>query len=475
MWNLYDIAYAAGLAIAAPVWLLKPSARRKVKAAFAQRMGEVAPRAGDDPAILIHAVSVGEMNATRTLIQSLRAMRPGLRFIVSVTTDTGFTRGQELYGPADDVTVIRYPLDFSSAINRVLNAIRPEVVVLMELEVWPNFIKRCTDRGIPVMVANARLTPSSYRNYRLGDLFLRPTFNRLAIICAQDMTYAERFLKLGVAPHRVVVTGTMKFDNASLAPPSALAAENARKLGLNTREEIIWVCGSTGPGEEEIILRVYRRLLARFARMRLVIVPRHPPRFDEVSQIIAANRFQCLRYNGGGREYVDFSAVIPPVVLVDAMGVLRDFYSIAHLVFVGRTLVDLGPRQHGSDMIEPAALGRPVIVGPFTANFAEAMRKFKEADAMLEVRSEAELEQAAAVLLSTPAEAAAMGRRAAETVVRERGATARHAAIILQILAAKRGEPIETRPVNPGVAAPAHPAAASGSVVITRLGPVPPR
>ncbi|HYO09779.1 MAG TPA: 3-deoxy-D-manno-octulosonic acid transferase [Tepidisphaeraceae bacterium] len=492
---MYDIAYSLGVGAAAPYWLLKPSARRKVLGALAQRMGRdlPPPREGDSPTVLIHAVSLGEMNATRTLVQALRLARSDLRFVVSATTDTGFSRGLELYGPSNDVRVIRYPLDFSGAVNRVLDNVRPDVVVLMELEVWPNFTQRCQERGIPVVLANARLTSSSFRNYRLGGPLVKAMFRRLTLVCAQDETYAMRFLALGVPPHRVVITGTMKFDNANLAPPSGGAVNRAQFVGLRVGEEPVLVCGSTGPGEEAIVLAAYRRLLEKFARLRLVLVPRHPVRFDEVEQIIQEHKFRCERLTRAGTRPPSDLA-IPPVVLVDAMGVLRDFYGVADVVFVGRTLVDLGPRQHGSDMIEPAALGKPVIVGPFTGNFAEAMRKLLAADAILEVPSGEQLEQSVSVLLSTPSEARAMGERAANVVAREQGATQRHARVILQILGVARGE---IAPPEPGPAAreavsvaappssssppqrPAHPHAAQPAgasapkVVITRLGPIP--
>src|SRR5439155_5829463 len=211
----------------------------------------------------------------------------------------------------------------------------------MELEVWPNFVKRCRERDIPVVLANARLTPSSFRNYRLAGPLLTPTFRRLTLVCAQEVAYAERFLALGVPPHRVVITGTMKFDNASPAPPSPQAQARAESLGLHLGTDVIWVCGSTGPGEEEIILRVYRRLLARFARLRLVIVPRHPQRFDEVAGLIEASRLPCVRLTRFEEEPPPANSPLPPVVLVDAMGVLRDFFAIADVVFVGRSLVDL--------------------------------------------------------------------------------------------------------------------------------------
>ena len=443
MINLYDIVWGAGVGLGAPYWLVKPSARAKVLKAFRERMGrDVAAREGDAPCVMIHAVSLGEMNATRALVQSLRDARAGMRFVVSATTDTGHARGLELYGNADDVSVIRYPLDFTTAVNRVLDAVRPDVVVLMELEVWPNFVKQCAARGIPVILANARLTEQSFRNYRRGGPIVRAMFRRLTLVCAQDDAYGVRFLQLGVPHHHVVITGTMKFDNANLrgAPPPA-GYTKAMRLGVRVGLEQIWVCGSTGPGEEEIVLRAYRRLLPRHSRLRLVIVPRHPQRFDEVAQIILAHKFEHVRWTDAEQEpFVPSEAPIPPVVLVDAMGVLRDFYSVANVVFVGRSLVDLGPRQHGSDMIEAAALGKAVVVGPHTGNFADAMMKFRAARAMYEVADEAALEETVGVLLSTPAEVKEIGQRAADVVRREQGATLRHARVIMQILCTKRGE-----------------------------------
>src|SRR5688500_12380873 len=386
MINLYDIVWGLGVGVTAPYWYLKPSARQKVLKAFRQRMGlGIEQRSGDDPCILIHPVSLGEMNASRALVQKLRDMRPGVKFVISSTTETGYTRGQELYVAAADVELIYYPLDFSAAINRVLEATRPDVVVLMELEVWPNFVKRCQQRGIPVILANGRLTTESYKRYRWGGPVVKNMFRRLTLVCAQDDTYGVRFLEVGVPHHHIVITGTMKFDNANLAPPSNTAFLKASRLGVQVGYEQLWVCGSTGPGEEDIILRVYRRLLKRHTRLRLVLVPRHPQRFDEVATIVRAHMFECLRISQLDDVPLPPPSAIPPVVLIDAMGVLRDFYSIADVVLVGRSLVDLGPRQHGSDMIEPAALGKATIVGPYTSNFADAMIKFRAAQAVYEV------------------------------------------------------------------------------------------
>src|SRR5690606_24972957 len=149
------------------------------------------------PAVMIHAVSLGEINATRALVSALLAERPGLQVIVSTTTDTGFNRGRQLYGSIPEVLVIRYPLDFTNAIARTLDSLRPAVVALMELEVWPNFVRQCERRGVPVVLVNGRLTHGSYRGYAMLKPFVRPMFRRLAAVCAQEQAYAERFIRLG--------------------------------------------------------------------------------------------------------------------------------------------------------------------------------------------------------------------------------------------------------------------------------------
>ena len=178
MINGYDIAWGAILGLGAPFWLVQPRARRKVLRALSERMGRGVPRAGTAPAVMIHAVSLGEINATRALVRMLAEARPDLYFVVSTTTDTGFARGRELYGAEPRVTLIRYPLDFTGAVARVLDNLRPALVVLMELEVWPNFLRQCERRDIPVLLINGRLTESSYRNYRLGGPLVARMFRR---------------------------------------------------------------------------------------------------------------------------------------------------------------------------------------------------------------------------------------------------------------------------------------------------------
>jgi len=432
MLNAYDIAYGLGVGLASPFWLAKPSARRKVLGAFRHRMGKVSPRDQTHPAILLHAVSLGEVNATTALVRMLRDRRPDLHYIISTTTQTGWDRARQLYGTDSDIILIRYPLDFSHAVERVLDALHPALVVLMELEVWPNFLGRCKQRGIPAILANGRLTTRSFARYKLIRPVAAAMFRRLNRLCVQDEIYAERFIELGAPPHHVEITGTMKFDSALIADRVEGDHELAQAIGLGPALNPVWVCGSTGPGEEEIILRQYRELLKRFSRLRLVIVPRKPERFDEVAALIESFRFRVLRRSR--REPMPVDPPIPPVILGDTMGELRTFYSLATIVFVGRSLVDLGSRQHGSDMIEPAALAKPIIVGPFTANFAGAVRKLRAAEALLEADDGPSLGESVRVLLHTPTEATAMGKRAQDVVRREQGATGRHVEAILGLL-----------------------------------------
>ena len=462
MFTGYDIVWRVVLAALGPICGGSLKLRRKVAKALRERSGNDVPqvrRAGSaaGPCVMIHAVSLGEINATRALVARLAAVRGELRFLVTVTTDTGTARARELYGTDPKVTLARYPMDLSGPIGRLLDRQRPAAVVLMELEVWPNFISHCARRGIPVLLINGRVTGSSYRNYRLGGWLVRRMFGRLAEVCVQDAEYAERFRALGARPDVLRVTGTMKFDTAQVGDRVAGDVELAAAVGLRFGGGPIWVCGSTGPGEESIVLSAYRQLSLAHPTLRLVIVPRHPERFDGVADLIARAGMVVVRRSRtlGGTSPLAVAAgddAAPsgssagplPVVLGDTMGELRKFYALADVVLVGRTLVDLGHRQRGSDMIEPAALGKPVVVGPWTHNFADAMSQLRRADGIVEAKpaaaGQAQVVAAVvgavgAILADRPA-ATAMGTRARQTVRSQQGATARHVEVILAHLPA---------------------------------------
>ena len=432
MINGYDIAYGLGIAITFPVWMPRFRTRHKVLLALGQRLGHVDPRLGANPAILIHAVSLGEMNATRELVKKLQQAKPDLHVVITTTTTTGYDRGRQLYGGQPNVTLTRFPLDLSFAINRLLDATRPSLVVLMEGEIWPNFLKQCENRKIPVMLVNGRISESAFTRYRRIKFITNSMLRRIENICAQDQVYADRFKSLGAPADRVHITGTMKFDTAQLSDRVAGEDQLAAELGIGRANGPVWVCGSTGPGEEILLLDAYRTLVEKFPALRLLIVPRKPERFDEVATLIQSAGFQLLR-RSSHQPSID-----RPVILGDTMGELRKFYSLADVVFVGRSLIDLGSRQWGSDMIEPAALAKPIIVGPWTHNFAEAVRSFKAADAMIEVASSMQLAQQLQAWLQDPALASAIGQRAQEVVRLNQGATARHVQFILQRLESQK-------------------------------------
>jgi 3-deoxy-D-manno-octulosonic-acid transferase len=459
--NGYDIAYGIAVAAAAPVWLAKPAARHKVLCALGQRMGHVLPREETSNAVLIHAVSLGEMNATRELVAQLKSHRPDLHVIVSTTTTTGYERGRQLYAGKPGMSLVRFPLDFSSAVNMLLDALQPSLIVLMEGEIWPNFLLQCHRRKIPVVLVNGRMTESAFRRYRRVRFLTSSMLRRIETICAQDAVYAERFTALGAPQSSVQITGTMKFDTASIADSVPGDQELADELGLADPQDPLWVCGSTGPGEEALLLEAYCELLTHFPNLRLAIIPRKPERFDEVAELITARGFELLRRSEttgrAGLSSARDSGLrgsettgragpssarnpgrgrpgSPVVILGDTMGELRKFYSLATVVFVGRSLVDLGSRQWGSDMIEPAALAKPVAIGPWTHNFAEAVRSFKSAQSMVEVSNVQGLVKTIAGWLSDPASGVDLGQRAQAVVKENQGATARNVKVILEAL-----------------------------------------
>lgn len=445
---LADLVYLlAGLAYL-PVAIYQALVLQKNRRGWRQRFGSVPTRPAGVPRVWMHAVSLGEVNATPRLIEALKRDHPGLDIVVSTTTDTGYARAVQLYGAGN---VVRFPLDFSLVVTRALRRLRPTMIVLVELEVWYNLIHQAHAREIPIAVVNGRLTEKSARRFaRLGSP-VRSMFARLAQVCAQDETIAARFRALGTPPDRIEVTSSLKWDSALVADTVEGATALAAAMGIDPGRPIL-VCGSTGPGEEEQILHAWARAKppsTEGVRPLLIIVPRKPERFDEVARLIMQKGYPCLRRSA----FADGSAPPEPdqraVILGDTMGELRKFYALARVVFVGRTLVPLG----GSDPMEVAGLGKPVIVGPHTENFALPVQALAESDAVRRVESADQLADLARELLSDSALARALGKRAQGVVRARQGATERTAAILDRLLGAAlgraagagfRGKPVST-------------------------------
>ena len=431
---LADFVYILAGLFYLPVLLYQAVFLGKNRRGWSERLGAVRRFDPNRRRIWIHAVSLGETNATPRLVAALQRELPDWEIVFSSTTDTGYARAVQLYGQA---RVFRFPLDFSLVVNRVLRRVRPTLIVLVELEVWFNLTRQARLRGIPVAVVNGRLTARSARRLgRLGPVS-RSMFGSLAWVGAQDEAIAGRFLSLGTPNDRVTVTSSLKWDTADVADGVEGAQELAADLGL-TGEELVWVCGSTGPGEEEQILGAYRALLdawmglahnvpdslggsAAPSRPLLALVPRKPERFDEVERLITGAGFRCLRRSacpaGGSADPKPARGVI----LGDTMGELRKFYALAAVVFVGRSLVPMG----GSDPMEVAALGKPIIVGPHTDNFALPVAALLAADALCQVPNAERLLGAVKEFLTDREEAVRWGARAQSAVLEQQGATER--------------------------------------------------
>ena len=394
-----NIAYAFVALLTSPIWIISMLRTGKWRTDWPGRFGRVTPEQQqhqnpNQKTLLIHAVSLGEVNATRHLITLLREQHPDLNIVLAATTNTGYNRAVELF--SNTLTVVRYPFDFSFAIKRFLNKIKPDMVATMELEVWPNFIKLCHKRNLPIIVLNGRLTARSFSRYKLALPFVKPTFARLTAVAAQTQDYADRFRGLGVPQNRIHILDTMKWDTAQPGPdinPDNNRVDGSEELeasfNLNPSRPTV-VVGSTGPGEEKLILDALAN-----QNLNLIMVPRKPERFDEVAALNPACIRRTAVQNATSNQPLQPPASPPPFYLLDTLGELRKAYALADLVIVGRSFNGWG----GSDPIEPIALGKPVIMGPDHHNFADAVSAFAEANG-IRITTPDQLAQTVSELLS---------------------------------------------------------------------------
>lgn len=428
-----DIAYSLAAVVSSPVWGYRLFRTGKWRTDWRGRFGHAEPLLPKLPGhrrILFHAVSVGEVNLIEHLVRRLAAL-PDLELVIATTTDTGFARAVSLYGK--NHPVLRYPLDFTSAVRRFLNAVQPDLFVTVELEVWPNMVQECSRRSIPVAVVNGRLSQRSISRYRLIKPLMRPTFAALAAVGAQDQTYAAHFREMGVAADRLHVLDTMKWDtSAPIRTESerqallAAADQLAAAMGIDRTRPVV-VLGSTGEDEERRLLDAL--LPALDPRVQIVVVPRKPERFDEVAALMPGVIRRTLRPDGftaseGGASRTSGG------FLVDTMGELGKVYALADVVIVGRSFNGWG----ASDPIEPVALSKPTIIGPDHQNFREVVAALASAQGIIVVPDPASAAQEAARLLADPASASALAKRGQQVILTRRGATARHLQLLLNLL-----------------------------------------
>ncbi|MCH2137074.1 MAG: hypothetical protein MK101_10935 [Phycisphaerales bacterium] len=353
---------------------------------------------GSAPRVLLHAVSVGEVNAIRALVPMLQ--QRGCEVVVSVTTDTGIARGKACFG--EGAAVVRYPLDLSWFTTRFLNRIKPDAVGFVELELWPNFTRSCARRGIPMMVLGGRLSARSASRYRLIRWLVRPMFRRLARVQAIDRVIADRFIAMGVPADNVSVEGSPKWDNTALGATVSGVEALAVELGIDTSRPVV-VAGSSAPEEHAAILAAVPE------GCQLIIAPRRPEWWDEAAHVLGPCTRRSLGENGQeeGDRY-----------LLDTIGDLSAAYALADVVIIGRSFA----QRHGSDPIEPAGMGKPVVCGSAMGDFQQAMTLLRSHDAIVETTL-AGLSGQVRALLDDAQERAAIGQRAIEAIRSNQGAS----------------------------------------------------
>ena len=413
-----DLVYLIGLLLASPWWIARLVGTGKWRTDWRGRFGGGPRLARDRPTILVHGVSVGETNALSVLVSRLGEAFPNHQVIVSSTTNTGIERAKTLY--ADD-QVTRFPFDLSFAVRRFLDRLRPELIVLGELEIWPNFVELCHRRGIPVVVVNGRLTARSHRGYRRVRGLVRSSFGRLNRVLAQSQDFHDRFVDLGVPSDRCSVVPALKWDTAPRSHDADGAAGLGEALGIDPSRPLV-VAGSTGPGEEEMLLA------SKPPHIQLLLAPRKPERFDAVAALAPGAR----RRSGPAQTPTG------DVFLLDSLGELETAYSLADAVFVGRSLVPMG----GSNPLEPVALGKPTVIGPHVENFQTVTDELLAAGGIVVSPTPWTVLES---WLSDPEEGRSVGRRGQELVESRRGSTDRTMDVLVAILRNLPGDADSTR------------------------------
>jgi len=418
---LYLIAVYAAAPLVSAMLLWRGLRDRSYWSNFSERLGYGDPSVPHG--VWLHAVSVGEVQACAPLVSALKSRHPQLPLTVTTFTPTGAARARTLFGA---LARVRYlPYDLPGAVRRFLARAQPRLAVVFETELWPNLYRECGRRDVPLVLASARLSERSLGRYRVFGSLIRETLARATAVGAQSAVDAERFRSLGADPATTHITGNLKFD---FELPPDIARRGARLRERYARNRPLWVAGSTHAGlEEEALLEAHRRLTARHRDALLVLAPRHPPRFADVAgQLEAAG----LRYVRRSRDADGESAATCEVLLLDTLGELLDFYAAADVAFVGGSLAEVG----GHNLLEPAALGVPILTGPNTYNNAEIAQLMITRGAAEVVHDAAELVAQLELLLDDAQARTARGAQGRAAVEANRGALGKLLALIEPLL-----------------------------------------
>ena len=429
--QVYEILFTFFLGVSAPFYFVKMWRRGNWREGFSQRLGRFSSKTKQNltnrKVIWLHAVSVGEVNLCTQLISALEREAPNFKLVVSTTTATGM--GELKKKLPSHIEKIYYPIDRRKFVSRALSTIRPEAVVLVEAEIWPNFLWAAQRRRIPTFLVNARLSERSYRGYRRFAFLFQPIFGSLAGVGVQTHEDARKLQQLGCHPDALHVVGSLKFDAAALTEQRNFDAPTLlRKIGVSPDQSIL-LGASTHMGEETILAEVYQRLKRSFPDLFLILVPRHFERGKAVGQ-----ELKRLDLRFAYRSDIRPQAPLPPgpldCLLVNTTGELKYFLEPASVTFVGKSLTAEG----GQNPIEPGSQGKAMIFGPHMENFSRIAEQFVNQDAAIQVQDKAQLEQAVAQLLQEPERRKQMGIRAMRVVRENLGAVEKTCAMILRQL-----------------------------------------
>ena len=404
------IIYNLLIYLAAPVALLLHLWRGLRDPSYRERLGErfgLGPVLTGEP-IWIHAVSVGEVQAAEALVRQLLARDPPVPVLLTTVTPTGAARVRQLFG---DAVQLRYvPFDLPGSVRRFFDRVRPRIAMILETELWPNLYAECGRRRVPLVLASARMSPRSVGRYRLLVPVFRRALSHGIVIAAQSEADAERFRSIGAAGPRTQVTGNIKFD---FQPPPDVESRGRHWRGQHAPGRPVWVAGSTHDGEEAMALDAHRRVLERLPDALLLLVPRHPQRFDAVRELLAKRGERFASRSSGAAI-----ARTTTVMLGDTMGELMMFYAAADVAFVAGSLVPIG----GHNLLEPASLGRPVLTGPHNFNSEAVAELLLEAGAARIVKDTEQIAHAVAGLLGNAEARASMGAAGRAVLDANRGA-----------------------------------------------------
>ena len=378
----------------------------------AERFGFIKPDVSGQPVIWVHSVSVGETIASAPMVKALQKQYPDHKIMITTMTPTGSEQVRKIHGSS--VEHVYAPYDLPDAVSRFLDKINPELVIIIDTELWPNTIAGCHKRNIPVVIANARLSERSARGYAKFGKLIKNMLQHISMIAAQDKDGGERFVELGLPESQLAVTGSVKFDLdvASEIVEAGNALRQQWQAGMVNDIQML-VAASTHEGEDQQILDAFRKIMAESPKARLLLVPRHPERFDGVFNLIQENGFNAVRHSQGSTTNTKTQ-----VILGDTMGDMMKFYAASDVAFVGGSLVATG----GHNMLEPAALGLPVLSGPNVFNFAEISQSLVDAEGMLLVEDSEALAKQTIHLFNDPSFRQSMGNNAEQFVSRNRGA-----------------------------------------------------